>query len=103
MKIILIPNYYLTLSDIAQLKLRIFYDDCIHISFSYYLKAKNNFYKQLSFISYNPYMFPKYSSQSKKYINCRRTFFLKYVILYKVYDHYVEILDIFHSRSNYLQ
>jgi len=72
-----------------------------NISLSYYLKTKEKFYTQFSYISYNPYMFPKHISNSKKYMGYRKSFFFKYIVLYKIFDDYVKILNIYHSKSNY--
>ena len=101
MKIIPIPNYLLNFSYESQLKLANFFAYSMSISSSYYLKTKDNFYKLFSSISYNPYMHPAYYSTSKKYKNCRKCFFFKYIVLYKVYENCVDILNIFHYRSNY--
>ena len=99
--LILIPNYYIILSKTAKLKLKNFFAYSRNISLSYYLKTKEKFYTQFSYISYNPYMFPKHISNSKKYMGYRKSFFFKYIVLYKVFDDYVKILNIYHSKSNY--
>ena len=101
MKIIHIPNYYIIFTKDSNSKLQQFLNYSMNISFSYYIKTKNNFYTQFSLISYNPYMFPKYFSGSKKYKDCRRCFFFKYVIIYKIINNHVKILDIFHYRNKY--
>ena len=101
MKIILIPNYRIIFTTDSKLKLKQFLNYSITISFSYYLKTKDKFYNQFSLISYNPYMFPKYFSNIKKYKNCRKSFFYKYNIIYKIINNQIKILDIFHYRSNY--
>lgn len=101
MKIILIPNYLLNFTDTASFKLEEAYNYALNISYSYFKKVQNKFYTQFSSISYNPYMFPIYYSNSKKYEICRKCFFFKYIFLYKVYENCVDILDIFHYRSNY--
>ena len=44
--------------------LKNFFEYSRNISFAYYSKTKNTFFKQFSLISYNPYMFPKYLSNS---------------------------------------
>ena len=85
----------------SKLKLQQFLNYNMNISFSYYKKTKNKFYTQFSFISYNPYMFPEYISNSKKYKNCRKSFFFKYIVIYRIFDNHVRVLDIFHYRSNY--
>jgi len=98
---ILIPNYLLIFSDAASLKLKEAYVYALNISDSYFKKVKGKFYTQFSLISYNPYMFPKHISNSKKYMGYRKSFFFKYIVLYKVFDDYVKILNIYHSKSNY--
>jgi len=101
LKIILIPNYYIILSKTAKLELNNFFAYSRNISYSYYLKTKEKFHTQLSYISYNPYMYPKYISNSKKYMDCRKSFLFKYIVIYKILDDHVKILDIFHSKNNY--
>ena len=96
-----IPNYLLHFSNTASLKLNEAYIYALNISHSYFKKVQSKFYTQFSFISYNPYMFPKYISNSKKYENCRKSFFFKYIVVYRIFDNHVRILDIFHYRSNY--
>ena len=101
MKIIHIPNYYIIFTKDSKLKLQQFLNYSMNISFSYYQKTKNKFYDHFSLISYNPYMFPKYLSDFKKYKDCRKCFFFKYIIIYRIVNNHVRILDIFHYRSNY--
>ena len=101
MKIILTPNYYIIYTKNSKLKLRQFLNYSMNISFSYYQKTKDKFYTHFSLISYNPYMFPKYLSNFKKYRNCRKCFFFKYLIIYRIVNNSVKILDIFHYRSNH--
>ena len=101
MKTILIPNYHIIFTKDSKLKLKQFLNFSMNISFSYYQKTKDKFYTQFSFISYNPYMFPEYISNSKKYKNCRKSFFFKYIVIYRIFDNHIRILDIFHYRSNY--
>lgn len=101
MKIILIPNYYIIFAKDSKLKLQHFLNYSMNISFSYYKKTKDKFYNQFSLISYNPYIFPKYISGSRKYKDCRKCFFFKYIIIYRILNNSVRILDIFHYRSNY--
>ena len=103
LKHIRIPNYLLNFTDNASLKLYEAYTYSINISHSYFKKVQKNFYTQFSFISYNPYMFPKHFSNSKKYKDCRKCFFFKYIIIYQILDDCVRILDIFHYKSNYLK
>ena len=100
-RIIHIPNYYIIFSNEIQTKLTSYLDYCMNISYSYYLKTKEKFYAQFSYISYNPYMYPKYISNSKKYMNCRKSFYFKYIVIYRIFDNHVKILDIFHSKNNY--
>lgn len=61
-----IPNYLLNFSNTASFKLSEAYLYALNISYSYFNKVQSKFYTQFSFISYNPYMFPKYYSNSKK-------------------------------------
>ena len=90
-----IPNYLLHFSNTASFKLSEAYIYALNISYSYFKKVQNKFYTQFSFISYNPYMY------SKKYSYCRKCFCFKYIILYRIYESSVEILNIFHYRNNY--
>ena len=96
-----IPNYLLHFSNAVSFKLSEAYIYALNISNSYFKKVQNKFYTQFSFISYNPYMYPKYYSNSKKYSYCRKCFCFKYIILYRIYENSVEVLNIFHYRSNY--
>lgn len=98
---ILIPNYLLNFTTTTSLKLKDAYDYASNISYLYLKKIQGKFYTQFSLISYNPYMFPKYYSNSKKHSNYRKCICFKYVIIYRIYDNYVDILDIFHYKSNY--
>jgi len=100
LKIIRIPNYYIVLSKTAKLELKNFFAYSRNISLSYYLKTKEKFYTQFSYISYNPYMFSKHISSSKKYIDCRKCFYFKYIVIYRILNNHVRILDIFHSKNN---
>ena len=99
--LILIPNYYIILFKTAKLKLESFFAYSRNISLSYYLKTKEKFYTQFSYISYNPYMYPKYFSNSEKDVDYRKSFFFKYIVLYKIFYDHVKILNIYHSKSNY--
>ena len=101
LNIILIPNYLLNLSANAIDDLQTVYAYCYNISHSYCNRIKNNFYSKFSFISYNPYAFQKFQSKSRKFQNCRRCICSKFVIIYRIYNEYVEVLNVFHSRSNY--
>ena len=101
LKTILIPNYYIIFSDEIKQKLTSFLDYCMNISYSYYLKTKEKFYTQFSYISYNPYMYPKYISNSNKYKDCRKSFYFKYIVIYRILGNNVKILNIFHSKNNY--
>lgn len=101
LRIIRIPNYYVILSKKAKLELKNFFAYSRNISISYYLKTKEKFYTHFSYISYNPYMYPKYISNSKKYKDCRKSFYFKYIVIYRILDNHVRILDIFHSKNNY--
>lgn len=96
-----IPNYLLNFSNTATFKLHEAYIYALNISYSYYKKIQNKFYTQFSFISYNPYMYPEYYSNSENNTNYRKCFCFKYIILYRIYENSVEILNIFHYRSNY--
>lgn len=100
---ILIPNYKLEFSDTASLSLEIIHNYSITISNSYYKKINSKFFKQFSFISYNPYAFQKLQSKLKEFKFCRRCIYLNYVIIYRIYNNHVEILDIYHSKSNYIK
>ena len=64
---ILIPNYLLNFTDKAASKLNEAYVYALKISNLYLKKIQGKFYTQFSLISYNPYMFPKYLSDFKKY------------------------------------
>lgn len=101
LNLIHIPNYLLNFSNSASLKLSEAYIYASSITYSYFRKLQNKFYTQFSFISYNPYMFPKYYSNSVKHSDFRRCICFKYIILYRVFDNDVDILNIFHYRSNY--
>jgi len=100
-KSIHIPNYLIKFSSNSSIDLETIHTYSISISNSYYKKIHDKFYEKFSFISYNPYAFQKLQSKSKKFKNCRRCILAQYVIVYKIYKDYVEILNIFHSRSNY--
>ena len=97
----LIPNYLLDFTNTASLKLDETYIYALNISNLYLKKVQGKFYTQFSLISYNPYMFPKYLSDFKKYKDCRKCFFFKYIIIYRIVNNRVRILNIFHYRSNY--
>jgi len=99
--ITLIPNYLLNLSPNALYDLQTVYAYCHNISSSYCNKMRNKFYNQFSFISYNPFAFQRFQSKSKTFENCRRCICSKFIIIYRIYNKYVEVLNIFHSRSNY--
>ena len=101
LRIIRIPNYHITFTNNANLKIAYFFAYSLNISYSYYLKTKSKFFTQFSYISYNPYMYPKYYSNEIGFENCRKCPFFKYIILYRIYEKDVEILDIRHSKSNY--
>ena len=66
-KTTLIPNYLLDFTNTASLKLDEAYVYALQISTLYFKKVQGKFYTQFSLISYNPYMFPKYLSNFKKY------------------------------------
>ena len=103
LKIILIPNYLLFFSPKVDIKLKSAFSYSLNISFHYLEKFQYTFYKSLSYISYNPYLFPKFISTSIDFKNFRKCVCGKYIIIYKISKRHVEILDIFHGKSNYLK
>ena len=103
LKIILTPNYFLNFTINAINDLELIYNYCFNISRSYYNKIRREFYNHLSLISYNPFACQKLQSNLERFKDCRRCICSNFIIVYRIYDNFVEIINIFYSKSNYIR